>query len=42
MKWYQRNLNLLQKLSEMSNEDLRKVINNVAPKSGMKYKYDNF
>ena len=42
MKWYQRNLNLLQKLSEMSNEDLRKVINNVSPKSGMKYKYDNF
>jgi len=42
MKWYQRNLSLLQKLSAMSKEDLRKVINNVAPKSGLKYKYDNF
>ena len=42
MKWYQRNLQLLQKLSPMSNEDLRKVINNVAPKSGMNNKYDNF
>lgn len=42
MKWYQRNLSLLQKLSAMSTEDLRKVINNVTPKSGLKYKYDNF
>lgn len=42
MKWYQRNLQLLQKLSPMSSEELRKVINNVAPKSGMKNKYDNF
>jgi predicted glycosyltransferase involved in capsule biosynthesis len=42
MKWYQRNLSLLQKLSAMSKDDLRKVINNVTPKSGLKYKYDNF
>ncbi len=42
MKWYQRNLQLLQKLSGMSKDELRKVINNVVPKSGLKYKYDNF
>lgn len=42
MKWYQRNLQLLQKLGEMSKEDLQKVINNVTPKSSMKNKYDNF
>ena len=42
MKWYQRNLQLLQKLSPMTKEELQKVINNVAPKSGMKNKYDNF
>lgn len=42
MKWYQRNLQLLQKLSPMTKEELQKVISNVAPKSGMKNKYDNF
>ena len=42
MKWYQRNLQLLQKLGEMPKEDLQKVINNVTPKSAMKNKYDNF
>jgi len=42
MKWYQRNLQLLQKLSAMNPEELKKVINNVATKSGMKNKYDNF
>ena len=42
MKWYQRNLQLLQKLGVMNKEELQKVINNVTPKSGLKYKYDNF
>jgi glycosyltransferase involved in cell wall biosynthesis len=42
MRWYQRNLQLLQKLSVMSPEDLKKVIANVSPKSGMKFKYDTF
>lgn len=42
MKWYQRNLQLLQKLSPMTKEELQKVINNVTPKSGLKHKYDNF
>jgi len=42
MKFYQRNLNLLKNLSEMSKEELQKVIAKVTPKSGMKNKYDNF
>lgn len=42
MNLYQKNLNLLQKLSAMNKEELQKVINNMAPKSGMKNKYDNF
>jgi predicted glycosyltransferase involved in capsule biosynthesis len=42
MKWYQRNLQLLQKLGSMKKEELQKVINNVTPKSALKYKYDNF
>ena len=42
MKWYQRNLQLLQKLSVMSKEDLGKVIANTRPKSGMNNKYDTF
>ena len=42
MKWYQRNIQLLQKLSVMSKEELIKVINNVTPKSAMKNKYDTF
>lgn len=42
MKWYQRNLQLLQKLSSLSKEDLQKTINNSLPKVGMKNLYDNF
>ena len=42
MKWYQRNLQLYQKLAVMSKEDLQKVINTITPKSAMKNKYDNF
>lgn len=42
MKWYQRNLQLLQKLTSMSKEELQKVINNSLPKLGMKNLYDNF
>lgn len=42
MQWYQRNLQLLQKLSVMSKEELQKVINNVTPKSALKNKYDTF
>jgi len=42
MKWYQRNLHLLKKLSEMERDDLQKVIRTTAPRSGMKYKYDNY
>jgi len=41
-KWYQRNLQLLQKLSVMSKDDLTKVINNTSQKIGMKNKYDTF
>lgn len=42
MKWYQRNLQLLQKLTSMSKEQLQKFINNSLPKLGMKNLYDNF
>jgi predicted glycosyltransferase involved in capsule biosynthesis len=42
MKWYQKNLSLLQTLSSMSKEELQKLINGEVPKSGLKYKYDNF
>jgi hypothetical protein len=42
MKFYQKNLNLLQSLSVLSKEELQKVIAKVTPKSGMKNKYDNF
>jgi predicted glycosyltransferase involved in capsule biosynthesis len=42
MKFYQKNLNLLQSLSVLSKEELQKVIVKVTPKSGMKNKYDNF
>lgn len=42
MKWYQRNLQLLQKLGVMSKEELQKVINNSLQKLGMKNLYDNF
>ena len=42
MKWYQRNLQLLQKLGSLSKEELQKVINNSLQKIGMRNKYDNF
>ena len=42
MKWYQRNLQLLQKLAEMTKDQHVKMINNQMPKNGMKNKYDNF
>lgn len=42
MRWYQRNLSLLQKLSAMKKEELQRVIGSSAPKSGLKFKYDNF
>jgi len=42
MKWYQRNLELLNKTSQMDKSQLQKVILNQLPKIGMKNKYDNF
>ena len=42
MKWYQRNLQILQKTSGMDAVQLQKVILNQMPKIGMKNKYDNF
>ena len=42
MKWYQRNLQLLQKSAEMTKEQLEKYILNQMPKIGMKNKCDNF
>ena len=42
MKWYQRNLQLLQKLAEMTKDQHVKMINNQMSKNGMKNKYDNF
>lgn len=42
MKWYQKNLHLLQTLSSMTKDELQKLINVEVPKSGLKYKYDNF
>jgi glycosyltransferase involved in cell wall biosynthesis len=42
MKWYQRNLQLLQKLGSLSKEDLQRHIMTSAPKIGLKNKYDNF
>jgi hypothetical protein len=42
MKWYQRNLDLLKKTSQMDKSQLQKVIFNQLPKIGMKNKYDNF
>jgi glycosyltransferase involved in cell wall biosynthesis len=41
MKLYQRNLQLLQKLSALSKEDLMKTVNASLQKIGMKNKYDN-
>ena len=42
MKWYNRNLQLLQKFDKMSEQDLMKHINSTIPKIGMKNKYNNF
>ena len=42
MKWYQRNLQLLQSLKGMNKEQLSKLIQNTSQKIGMKNKYDNF
>ena len=41
-KWYQRNFQLLQKLSAMPTEELKKLIQVSVPRIGMKNKYDNF
>ena len=42
MKWYQRNLQILQKTSNMDKSQLQKIILNQLPKIGMKNKCDNF
>ena len=42
MKWYQRTLQLLNKLAALSKDELFKVIQTTSPKIGMKNKYDNF
>lgn len=42
MKWYQRNVQLLNKLNNMSQDDMRKLISVSIPKIGMKNKYDTF
>lgn len=41
-KWYQRNLQLLQKLGALSKDELQRHIVGTLPKIGMKNKYDNF
>lgn len=41
-KWYQRNIQLLQKLSAMSKDDLQKLIGVSVPRIGMVNKYDTF
>lgn len=41
-KWYQRNLQILNKTAAMDKEQLQKVIFNQLPKIGSKNKYDNF
>jgi hypothetical protein len=42
MKWYQRNLQLLQSLSKLNKDELIKHISSTMQKIGMKNKYDNF
>lgn len=42
MKWYQRNLQILNKTANMDKSQLQKVILNQLPKIGMKNRYDNF
>lgn len=41
-KWYQKNLQLLRKLSLMDKDQLQKMISNQSQKIGMKNKYDDF
>lgn len=41
-KFYQRNLNLLNKLANLSKEEHERAIQNASTKVGMKNKYDNF
>ncbi len=41
-KWYQRNLQILQKTSTLNKDQLQKMILNQMPKVSMKNKYDNF
>jgi predicted glycosyltransferase involved in capsule biosynthesis len=41
-KWYQRNIQLLQKLSSLGKEDLQKMISVTMPKIGAINKYDTF
>lgn len=42
MKWYQRNLQILNKTANMDKSQLQRVILNQLPKIGMKNRYDNF
>jgi glycosyltransferase involved in cell wall biosynthesis len=42
MKWYQRNLQILEKTSKMSKDELQKMINTSIPRIGMKNRFDNF
>lgn len=42
MKWYKRNLEILQKTSSMDKDQLQKVISNQMPKIGQKNKCDDF
>jgi predicted glycosyltransferase involved in capsule biosynthesis len=42
MKWYQRNLQILQKTANMDRSQLQKLILAQLPKIGMKNRYDNF
>lgn len=42
MKWYQRNLQLLQKLGKLSGDELKRQIAVSSPKNGMRNKYDTF
>jgi mRNA-degrading endonuclease YafQ of YafQ-DinJ toxin-antitoxin module len=41
-KWYKRNLQILQKASQIDKSQLEKVITNQMSKIGMKNKCDNF
>lgn len=42
LRYYQRNLQILQKMSQMTKEQLSKVIMSEIPRMGMKNKYDTF